>query len=116
MEYILVLLLIVLSTAFVLGGLIFSRLVAPHNPGPIKNTSYECGEQPIGHGWIQFKVGYYLFGLLFLAFDVEAAFLYPWAVAFREVGAAGFIAVALFVVVLLIGLAYAWKKDVLEWV
>ena len=116
MEYFFILLFAGLGAAFVLGGLGTSYLLAPHRPGAIKNTPYECGEQPIGRAWIQFNVGYYLFGLLFLVFDVEAAFLYPWAVAFRDMGLAGFLEMAVFLLVLLLGLAYTWKKGVLEWV
>jgi NADH:ubiquinone oxidoreductase subunit 3 (subunit A) len=116
MDYFLVLLFVGLSAFFVLGGLGFSYLIAPHKPGRIKNTPYECGEQPIGGAWIQFNVGYYLFGLLFLVFDVEAAFLYPWAVAFRDVGLVGLVEALIFLLVLIIGLVYAWKKSALEWV
>ena len=116
MDYFLVLLFVGLSAFFVLGGLGFSYLVAPHKPGRIKNTPYECGEQPIGGAWIQFNVGYYLFGLLFLVFDVEAAFLYPWAVAFRDAGLVGLLEALIFLLVLIIGLVYAWKKSALEWV
>jgi NADH:ubiquinone oxidoreductase subunit 3 (subunit A) len=116
MEYFFILLFLILSVAFVLGGLGTSLLIAPHRPGRIKNTPYECGEQPIGRAWIQFNVGYYLFGLLFLVFDVEAAFLYPWAVTLREVGVAGLIEAGIFLAILVVGLAYAWKKGVLEWV
>ena len=116
MDYFFVPLFVALSAAFVVGGLAFSRLVAPHNPGSIKNSPYECGEQPIGQAWIQFNVGYYLFGLLFLVFDVEAAFLYPWAVAFKTVGLTGFVEALIFLLVLILGLAYAWKKGAMEWV
>jgi len=116
MEYFFVLLLIVLAVVFVAGGLAASYMVAPHKPGRIKSISYECGEKPIGEAWIQFNVGYYLFALLFLIFDVEAAFLYPWAVVLREVGLAGLIEAGIFILVLVLGLAYAWKKGVLEWV
>lgn len=105
-----------LSLIMVGGGLAFSYLVAPHRPGSIKNTPYECGEQPIGNAWIQFNVGYYLFGLMFLVFDVEAAFLYPWAVAYRHLGVSGLVEAGIFILILLAGLAYAWKKGVLEWV
>ena len=116
MDYFLIVMLAGLSALFVAGGLVTSRLVAPHHPGAVKNSPYECGELPIGQAWIQYNVGYYLFGLLFLVFDVEAAFLYPWAVAFRQVGMAGFIEIVIFLMVLIVGLAYAWRKGVLEWV
>ena len=116
MDFFLVLLFVGLTGVFVLGGLGFSYLVAPHKPSKIKNSPYECGEKPIGSAWIQFNVGYYLFALLFLVFDVEAAFLYPWAVVIREAGMAGLIEAGVFILVLLAGLVYAWRKGVLEWV
>jgi NADH-quinone oxidoreductase subunit A len=115
-DYFFVLLFAVLAILFVLGGLIFSFLIAPHHPTRIKIMPYECGEIPLGTAWIQFNVGYYLFALLFLAFDVEAAFLYPWAVILRLVGFQGLIEVGIFLVIVILGLAYAWKKGALEWV
>jgi NADH-quinone oxidoreductase subunit A len=116
MEYLFVLAMVALAAAMVAGGLVFSRLVAPRRPGGLKSVPYECGEQPIGQAWIQFNVGYYLFGLLFLVFDVEAALMYPWAVVLRTVGLAGLIEMAIFVLILIVGLVYAWRKGVLEWV
>ena len=116
MAYILVLCFMGLAVLMVLGGLFASRLLAPHNPGGIKNEPYECGETTIGTTWVQFNVGYYLLGLLFLIFDVEAAFLFPWAVVLREVGAVALLEVGIFIGVLLLGLLYAWKKGVLKWV
>ena len=71
---------------------------------------------PWDRHWVQFNVGYYLFALMFLIFDVEAAFLYPWAVVLKIVGVAGLIEIAIFLLVLILGLAYAWRKGVLEWV
>ncbi len=116
MEYIFVLPIIVVGILLVFGSLLLSRLLAPHNPGPVKNDIYECGEKTIGSAWIQFNVGFYLFGLIFLVFDVEAAFLFPWATVIRETGLMGLAEVIAFVVILLIGLGYAWRKGVLEWV
>lgn len=116
MEYILVALFIGLSFALVGGGLLVSRLLTPRHPSPIKDAPYECGEETIGTSWSHFNIGYYLFALLFLVFDVEAAFLFPWALVLRDVGATGFIEAILFVLILLIALVYAWKKGVLEWV
>jgi NADH-quinone oxidoreductase subunit A len=116
MNYFLVLLFIGLTGAFVFGGLIASFLIAPHKPGKVKNSPYECGEKPMGSAWVQFNVGYYLFALLFLVFDVEAAFLYPWAVVLREVGVAGLMEAGVFILILLSALVYAWRKGVLEWV
>lgn len=98
------------------GGLLASRLLAPRNPGGVKSQPYECGEETIGPSWVNFNVGYYLFALLFLVFDVEAAFLYPWAVSFRELGLIGLVEIGLFMAILLVALLYAWKKGVLKWV
>lgn len=116
MDFFVVLLFAFLAVALVGSGLIASRLLAPRNPTKLKNSTYECGEKSIGPSWIQFNVGFYLFALLFLIFDVEAAFLFPWAVVLREVGAVGLIEVGVFVAVLIVGLVYAWKKGALEWV
>jgi len=116
MDYFFVLILAGMAAAMLVGGLAFSFLIAPHHPGGIKNTPYECGEPTIGQGWVQFNVGYYLFGLLFLVFDVEAAFLYPWAVAFHTLGFMALLEMGIFLLVLVLGLVYAWKKGALEWV
>ncbi|MFQ5607830.1 MAG: NADH-quinone oxidoreductase subunit A [Candidatus Zixiibacteriota bacterium] len=116
MDYFLVLLFTGLAAALVGGGLLVSRLLAPRGRGGVKNAPYECGEKTVGRAWIHFNVGYYLFALLFLVFDVEAAFLFPWAVVFREVGLLGLIEVGVFVFILLLALVYAWKKGALEWV
>ncbi len=116
MDYFIVLLLIGLAVGLVSSALWISFLLAPRNPGGIKNEPYECGEETIGSSWVHFNVGYYLFALIFLIFDVEAAFLFPWAVVFREVGIIALIEAGLFISVLLVGLTYAWKKGVLEWV
>ena len=116
MEYLFVFAMILLAAAMVGGGLFISRMLAPHKVTDLKSVPYECGEQPIGQAWVQFNVGYYLFGLLFLVFDVEAALMYPWAVVLREVGVAGLIEMCIFVLVLVVGLIYAWRKGVLEWV
>jgi len=116
MDFVLVLAVFIIASAMFFGSLFFSRLVAPHHPNKRKNAPYECGEEQIGPAWINFNVGYYLFALLFLAFDVEAAFLYPWAVVAREAGVTGLIEVAIFVLFLVLGLVYAWRKGALEWV
>lgn len=116
MEYIFVLPIICVGVLLVYGSLFLSRLLAPHHPNAIKNDIYECGEKTIGTAWVQFNVGYYLFGLIFLVFDVEAAFLFPWATVIRETGVMGLIEVFAFILILLIGLIYAWRKGVLEWV
>jgi len=116
MSYFFVLLCVPLAALLVFGGLAMSRMLAPHHPGDLKNSAYECGEVPIGQAWSQFTIGYYLVGLLFLVFDVDVALLYPWAIAFRQAGWTGFVEAGLFLAVLAVGLLYAWKKGALEWV
>lgn len=116
MEYVFILPVLVLATLLIFGGLLFSRLIAPKRPNETKHQTYECGEKTIGTSWIQFNVGYYLFGLIFLVFDVEAAFLFPWAVIVREMGIQGLLEVVVFILILILGLGYAWKKGALEWV
>ena len=116
MDYWIVLAVIFLAGLFVAGGLIVSRLTAPHRPGGLKNESYECGEPTVGSARIQYNVGYYLFALLFLVFDVESAFLFPWAIVYREIGLAALVEALIFIVALITVLVYAWRKGVLEWV
>ena len=112
--------LLLLALVFPLGGIATSWLfgllrLRPQAPDPIKEDTYECGVETEGTAWVQFNFRYYYYALLFVIFDVEAVFLYPWAVSFEKVAVAGFIEVLTFVMVLLIGLAYAWRKNALEW-
>lgn len=93
----------------------FSMLIRKAMPTPSKLSTYECGEIPIGDPWIKFHISYYIFALIFVIFDIETVFLYPWAVQFRTLGLFGFIEMMIFLAVLLIGLIYAWKKGVLKW-
>ena len=116
MNYFVVLLVVFLAVALFVAGLGLSFLLAPRRPGKVKSSTYECGEETIGSAWIQFNVGFYIFGLLFLVFDVEAAFLFPWAVVVKNIGVSGLIEAFAFIGILVFGLAYAWKKGVLEWV
>ena len=89
--------------------------IRPDRPNSIKEDVYECGVTNEGSAWVQFNFRYYFFALLFVIFDVEAVFLYPWAVAFRQVEVYGFVEVVVFVIILAIGLLYAWRKNALEW-
>ena len=90
--------------------------IRPKRPDPIKSATYECGvETEGGDAWGQFNVRYYIYALLFVVFDVEILLLYPWAVAFTHVGIAGFVAGALFLLILVVGFAYDWAKKALEW-
>jgi NADH-quinone oxidoreductase subunit A len=105
-----------LTAAVLVGGAIaFSYWAAPFHPGGIKSEPYECGIPTEGPTWIQFHVGYYLFAIIYLIFDVETVFLYPWAVVMREVGLSAFIEILIFLTVLGLGLLYAWNKKALIW-
>lgn len=103
------------------AGIVFvtlgiARLLAPRNPSEGKLAIYECGEVPYGNTDVQYNVNYYLFAIMFVVFDVEVAFFFPWAVAFDALGIYGVVGVALFLILLLEGLLYAWTKGVLAWV
>ena len=110
-------LLVALVTAIVLviAGTVIALISAPTSKNEQKGESYECGVETRGTSWLPFKVGYYLFAILFLMFDVETIYLFPWAVVMQEMGASGLVVVGLFLLILVLGLAYAWKKDALEW-
>ncbi|MEQ8359453.1 MAG: NADH-quinone oxidoreductase subunit A [Cytophagales bacterium] len=97
------------------AGVLVSTLVAPKSKNDQKEEPYECGIPTQGPSMIQFKVGYYLFAILFLIFDVETVFIFPWAVVMKDVGMAAFIEIVIFFVVLGLGLIYAWKKNALKW-
>jgi NADH-quinone oxidoreductase subunit A len=106
------------AAAFLLvgGTLAISRVVRPKNPNADKLLAYESGVDPVGAGWSQSQVRYYIFALLFVMFDVEAVFLFPWALRLEAFGVFGLIEMGIFVVILLLGLVYAWRKGVLRWV
>ncbi len=105
----------ILGIVFVAAALIVSWLLRPRDPSPVKNSTYECGEALKGCSRVQFNVSYYLVALLFVIFDIEVLFLVPWAVVFRSLGIAAYIEMMVFIVILLFGLVYAWKKGVFEW-
>ncbi len=92
-----------------------SNLVSHKSDNKNKRDPYECGVETMGPTWVQFKVGYYLFAILFLLFDIEVAFLVPWAVVFEEIGTVALIEILVFLMILGLGLAYAWKKRALRW-
>jgi len=96
-------------------AVVLPRLIAPRKPNPIKAQTYECGMETVGETWIQFKVQYYIYALVFLVFDIETVFLYPWAVAFDQLELFMVLEGILFILILLAGLVYAWKKGALEW-
>lgn len=106
---------ILTAVVLVVAALTISNLIAPHTFNPQKGEPYECGIPTRGQSWVQFKAGYYLFAILFLMFEVETVFLFPWAVITAELGVAGLCSVLFFLFILVLGLAYAWKKGALEW-
>lgn len=106
---------LVASVVFVLAAFITSWCLRPHKPNPQKLSTYECGEPAEGTSFVQYNVRYYLIALLFVIFDVEVVFLLPWAVAFKDLGIFGFIEAVIFILILLIGLIYAWRNRILEW-
>ena len=101
---------------FIVFNLFLGSLIRPSNPSPEKLSTYECGEEPVGGSWIQFNIRFYVIALDFIIFDVEVALLFPWAVVSKEFGWYGFGAMLFFAAVLILGLAYAWRKGALEWV
>ena len=111
---------ILLALIFPIGGIGSSWLlgvlgVRPQHADKVKEATYECGVETEGPTWVQFNFRYYYFALLFVIFDVEAVFLYPWAVSLQRLAVAGLAEVLTFVAILLLGLAYAWRKNALEW-
>jgi NADH-quinone oxidoreductase subunit A len=92
-----------------------ARLIAPHRPIAAKITTYECGIDPVGDGWSQSQVRYYIYGFLFVIFDVESVFLFPWARVFNRLGWTAVVEMAIFLGILAVGLLYAWRKGVLKW-
>jgi NADH-quinone oxidoreductase subunit A len=107
---------LLVGTALALILVTLPRWLAPREPSDLKSSTYECGEVPVGEPWIRFRVAYYIFALIFVVFDVEAVFLYPWAVIARRLGVYGLAEMVVFLGILVLGLAYAWRKGVLEWV
>ena len=106
----------VASIGFVLVTFLIARIFRPQRPTDEQLQTYECGEQTIGPSWVQYNVRYYIFGLLFVIFDVEVVFLIPWAVVYKQLGLFALIEMLIFIAILLFGLLYAWKKEVLKWV
>ena len=108
---------------FLLMGAIFpgapiiinSLILGPKKNNPVKNSTYECGIETVGDTWVQFKVQYYIFALVFVVFDVETIFLFPFAAAYDQVGLFAVFEVVFFILILAGGLAYAWRKGALEW-
>lgn len=114
-NYVLVAIFVALGIFLPVAALTLGRFLRPHKPSAEKQTTYESGNEPVGSGQVRFNVRYYLFALMFVIFDVEAVFLYPWAVAYNKLGLFAIVEMLIFVSLLVIGLIYAWKKKVLKW-
>lgn len=112
---------LIVGIGFIVVTLLASMIFRPHRPSADKQSTYECGEEPIGPAWSQFRVGYYIYALIFLIFDVEAVFIFPWAAGLlgfsrsHALAVLGFVDMLIFAAVLFAGLVWAWKKGVLEW-
>jgi NADH-quinone oxidoreductase subunit A len=114
-NYLPILVFMLLAIAFGLVPILASRLLAPHRPNPEKLSQYECGFEPFEDARLKFDVRFYLVAILFIVFDLEVAFLFPWAVSLAGSGWAGFIAMMIFILELTIGFIYVWRKGALEW-
>ncbi len=114
-NYFPILLFILVGLGIGVGPLILGKLVAPHRPDAEKNSPYECGFEAFEDARMKFDVRYYLVAILFILFDLEIAFLFPWAVVLPEIGLFGFLAMLVFLFVLVVGFVYEWKKGALEW-
>ena len=114
-EYLPVLLFIAVAIAFAGGTIGLSSFIVPRRRNAVKNAPYECGVEPVGDARARFNIKFYLVAVLFILFDIEAVFLYPWAVTFRQLGLYGLIEMVLFIVILFVGYVYLLKKRALEW-
>ena len=115
MYFTLLIVVILTAIALVAVALGIANAISPRSFNPQKGEAYECGIPTRGKSWMQFKVGYYLFAILFLMFDVETVFLFPWAAVVQDLGVYGLVSILFFLIILVLGLAYAWRKGSLEW-
>ncbi len=115
-NYIFIGLLLLLAIVFALAPIVVERLIAPRKRSLAKSDVYECGVRTYGETWIRFRIQYYIYALMFVVFDIETVFLFPWAVSYAGLGTFALIEMIVFLVILSIGLVYAWAKGVLRWV
>ena len=106
---------ILTAVTLVLAAYVIAKLIGPRSYNKLKGEPFECGIPTHGSSWLPVSIGYYLFAILFLLFDIETVFLYPWAVVVRQFGAMAVVSIGFFLLVLVFGLAYAWRKGALEW-
>ena len=103
------------AAVLVIGAYVIAKLIGPRSYNKVKGEPYECGIPSRGSSWLPVSVGFYLFAILFLVFDIETVFLYPWAVVVKQFGPMALVSIGFFLLVLVFGLAYAWRKGALEW-
>jgi len=115
MYFTLLITVILTGVVLVVGGTLVAKIIGPRTYNKVKGEPYESGVPTRGSSWLPMHIGYYLFALLFLMFDVETVFLYPWAVVVKQYGAMALVTIGFFMLVLVFGLAYAWRKGALEW-
>lgn len=113
--YLPILILVAVALAFGLGSIILSSLIGQKKYSTVKMAPYECGCEPVGTAQERFSIKFYLIAMLFILFDIEAVFLYPWAVLFKRLGVFGMVEMGIFIVILFVGYIYVWKKGALEW-
>ncbi len=115
-NYIFVGLLLVVAVVFGLAPILIVRIIAPRKRSLTKGDAYECGVRTYGETWVRFRIQYYIYALMFVVFDIETVFLFPWAVSYAGLGTFALVEMAIFLVILMVGLIYAWAKGVLRWV
>ena len=115
MNFTLLVTVLLTAVTLVVGAFVIAKLIGPRSYNPVKGEPFECGIPTRGSSWMPLHAGYYLFAILFLIFDIETVFLYPWAVVVKDFGSMALLSIGFFLVVLVLGLAYAWRKGVLEW-
>jgi len=115
-NYIFIGLLLLLAIVFAIAPIVVERLIAPRKRSLAKSDVYECGVRTYGETWIRFRIQYYIYALMFVVFDIETVFLFPWAVSYAGLGTFALVEMIIFLVILTVGLVYAWAKGVLRWV
>lgn len=114
-NYLLIGLFVAIATLFPFLAVGVAWLLRPKKPTPMKQSTYECGLETIGETWVRYKVQFYIYALVFVLFDIETVFLFPWAVAYHQLPLFALVEMFLFIGILLAGLAYAWRKGALQW-
>ena len=115
MNFTLLITVMLTAVTLVVAAYVIAKLIGPRSYNPVKGEPFECGIPARGGSWLPSHIGYYLFAILFLMFDIETMLLYPWAVVVKQYGSLALVSISFFLLVLVFGLAYAWRKGALEW-